>query len=82
MRVLYIATDVTFPAMNGGSRRAFETTKIFHKYGHTAVLLVDKLDTESSFEIYEGIHVYRTKLFDIGSKIRSLYGKIRVFKYP
>ncbi len=77
MRVLYIATDVTFPAMNGGSRRAYETAKIFQKFGHTSVVLVDKLDHEKSFEIYEGIRVYRSKLFDVGSHLRNLTTKVK-----
>ena len=81
MRVLYIATDVTFPAMNGGSRRAYETAKIFRKFGHTAVVLVDKLNHEKHFEIHEGIRVYRSKLLDIGSQIRKIISKIRsIFK--
>ncbi len=79
MRILYIATDVTFAALNGGSRRAYETAKIFQKYGHTSVVLVDKLEHESAFEIHDGIRVYRSKVLEIGSPIRNSVGKLLSF---
>ncbi|MBN2157330.1 MAG: glycosyltransferase family 4 protein [Candidatus Lokiarchaeota archaeon] len=77
MRILYIATDVTLPAMNGGSRRAYETAKIFHRFGHRSVVLVDRKKGERSFEEYEGIRVYRTKLPEIGHQMREMIAKIR-----
>lgn len=80
VNILYIATDVYFPAMNGGSRRAYETARIFLNH-HQASIIVNKKREEKNFELYEGIQVYRTKLFDIGLQIRKTFllkKKVRV----
>jgi glycosyltransferase involved in cell wall biosynthesis len=73
MNILYIATDVKFPYNNGGSRRVYETAKIFHEYGHTVSILVDKEPEQSDFEVYEGIRVYRKKMINIGKGLRKIF---------
>ncbi len=72
MNILYIATDVYFPDTNGGSRRAYETARIFEKMGHNAYILADRRNNEETKEIIENITVYRAKLIDFGKILRKI----------
>mgnify|MGYP005847716027 CR=1 FL=1 len=71
LRVLYIAMDVNFPDYYGGAKRAYETARIFQKKGHEVSILVFRKSNQANYEIYEGIHIYRADIFDLGVFIRK-----------
>ncbi len=72
LNLIYIAMDVNFPDYYGGAKRAYETARIFQAKGYEVSLLVFRKAGEPEYECYQGLHVYRASINDIGVLLRKL----------
>lgn len=80
LNILYIAMDVNFPDYYGGAKRAYETARMFLNKGHDVSILVFKKPGERSYEFYQGIHIYRAAIFDLGLFLRKYFSLNRILK--
>lgn len=80
VNIIYVATDVYYPYMNGGSRRAQGTADIFNQNGHKAHIFSDRQQNEKKDVVINGISVHRSLIMDIGNNLRKLVSNSTITK--